>query len=392
MVQGARHRPEGSGVPQRRSTAADRPRGNEARDGGARVNAQQPKTAPAANAPKELGKPLVPTTQINRIRFSPDGKMLVAACFDGTVKRWDVSGKEPIELPAITGHNGWVTSLAFAGTALFSVDSWGRLTATDLSAKESKKLWSVEAAHDGWLRGVAVSPNGERLITGGKDGFARLWNTADGKQIGDFEAKADVLSVCYSPGGKSVFVGDLFGVVRELHTVPGKPVRTFEAKELHKLDRIQDVGGVKNLLISGDGKTLFAAGAEPKSGGFVQCVPLIVAFDLATGKRLSTYKGANDNEGYVTDMAWHPDGYVIGTTSGQPGQGKLFCWKPGEAAPFFSGGKLPNCHSVALHPKGEIVAVSATNANSSGNGRVKGMGGDYPANTSPIQLWTVPKA
>src|SRR5881275_1462883 len=115
----------------------------------------QPKTAPAANAPKELGKPLTPTTQVNRIRFSPDGKMLVAACFDGTVKRWDMTGKEPTELPAITGHNGWVASIAFVGTTLFSADSWGRLTASDVSAKEPKQLWTVEAAHDGWARALA---------------------------------------------------------------------------------------------------------------------------------------------------------------------------------------------------------------------------------------------
>jgi WD40 repeat protein len=346
----------------------------------------QPKAA--ANAPKELGKPFNPGAQVNRVRFSPDGKLLAAACFDGTVKRWDTTGKEPAELPALTGHNGWVSSLAFAGASLYSVDSWGRLSAWDSATKESKPLWTVEAAHDGWARTVAVSPDGSQLATCGKDGFVRLWNPADGKKFAEFDAKADVLSVTFAPDGKSVFAGDLFGLVREI--AEGKVARTFEAKELHKTDRIQDVGGARCLLVSGDGKTLFAAGAEPKTGGFVQCVPLLIAFDLATGKRLSQYKGVNDNEGYVTDLVWHPGGYVIGTTSGQPGQGKFFFWKPGDEKPFFTGGKLPNCHSVALHPDGDRLAVSATNANSSGNGRVGGA--NYPANTSPIQMWTIPKS
>ncbi|HJZ59652.1 MAG TPA: hypothetical protein VKE74_32205, partial [Gemmataceae bacterium] len=90
-------------------------------------------------------------------------------------------------------------------------------------------------------------------------------------------------------------------------------------KELYRLDRIQDVGGVRCLLFSGDGKTLFVAGAEPKTGGFVQCVPVLVGFDRTSGKRVSQWRGANDNEGYITDLAWHPDAYVIGTASGQPG-------------------------------------------------------------------------
>jgi hypothetical protein len=124
----------------------------------------------------------------------------------------------------------------------------------------------------------------------------------------------------------------------------------------------------------------------------VQAIPLLIAFDLATGERIGQYKGANDSEGYVTDLAWHADGYVIGTTSGQPGQGKFFFWKPGEEKPFFVGGKHPNCHSVAISPDGTKIAVSATNANSSGNGRVKGAGGEYPANSSPIQMWSLPKA
>ena len=53
----------------------------------------QPK---AAKAPKELGKPFNPGVQVNRIRFSPDGKLLSAACFDGRVRHWVVTGKEPV--------------------------------------------------------------------------------------------------------------------------------------------------------------------------------------------------------------------------------------------------------------------------------------------------------
>jgi WD40 repeat protein len=347
----------------------------------------QPK---AANAPKELGKPIVPPTQVTRVRFSPDGKQLAAACFDGKIRRWNVTGKEPAELPAIPGHNGWVTDITFAGNALFSTDSWGRLTASDVTAKEPQ-LWTVEAAHDGWARGVALAPANSPLATCGKDGLIRLWQRETGKKLKEFDARSDVLSVCFAADGKSVFAGDLFGKIRRFDLISSEQSATIEVKEFYKLDRIQDVGGVKCLLVSGDGKTLLAGGAEPKTGGFVQCVPLLVAFDLATGKRVGQYRGAADNEGYVTDMAWHPDGFVIFTTSGQPGQGKFHFWKPGADKALFTGGKLPNCHSVALHPDGDRIAVSATNANSSGNGRVKGKGGEYPQNTSPIQLLSVPK-
>jgi WD40 repeat protein len=135
---------------------------------------------------------------------------------------------------------------------------------------------------------------------------------------------------------------------------------------------------------------LIVAGAVPSSGGVVQTTPLIVAFGRASGKRLWQWKGANEAEGFVTDLAWHPGGYIVASASGQPGQGKVFFLKPGATAPFFAAPK-PNVHSVAVHPDGTRVAAALTNANSNGNGRVKGAGGAYAANVSPIQLWQIQK-
>jgi len=352
----------------------------------------KPKTPPAdPTKPAELGKPIDPPAQILRVRFAPDGTLLAAACSDGLVRRWDVTADAPADLPPLAGHNGWVTGLAFGKDVLFSADSWGRVSAWNPAAKDAKPLWTVEAAHDGWVRTVALAPDGTTLATCGKDGFVRLWNANDGTKRSDVATAADTLSVAFGADGKTVLAGDLFGLVREFEVAGGKVLRTFEAKELHKHDRLQNVGGARCLLFDAAGKTLLVAGAEPKTGGFVQCTPLLIAFDRASGKRLWQWKGANDNEGYVTDLAWHPDGYVVACASGQPGQGKVFFLKPGEAVPFFVSPK-PNVHSVALSPDGTRMAAALTNANSSGNGKVKGKGGEYPANVSPVQFWKVPKA
>lgn len=348
---------------------------------------QPPKGKIDPTKPAELGKPLNPPAQLFRIRFSPDGKILAAGGSDGRVHRWDVSTPTPTELPPFTGHNGWVCGLAFAGEVLLTSDSWGRLTAWNA---DGKPRWSHEAAHEGWARMVATRGAADPIATCGRDGFVRLWNPADGAKIGEIAVGADALSVVFAPDCKSVLAGDLFVITREFDVPSGKLVLTFEAKELHRVDRVQDVGGVRCLLFDGSGKTLFVAGGEPKTGGFVQSIPTLIGFDRTSGQRLASWKGANDNEGYITDLAWHSDGYVMGTTSGQPGQGKVFFWKPGAEPPFFSVAK-PNVHSIALSPNGQLMAAAMTNANSSGNGRPKGPGGEYPANFSPIQLWQMPK-
>ena len=110
-------------------------------------------------------------------------------------------------------------------------------------------------------------------------------------------------------------------------------------------------------------------------------------FEAATGKLKQSLKIGADNDGYVHDAHWHKDGFVMAVTSGQPGIGKLVFHRPGDAQPFFLTTKMPNCQSLAVHPDGQRLIVAATNANSSGNGRIKSKDNTYPANTSPLYLW-----
>lgn len=346
----------------------------------------QTKPKPAAGVPVEGKTPLKPDTQLSCVRFSPCGKTLAAAGFDGSIRRWSTAAL-PAELPRLAGHDGWVTALAFHPdrVRLFSADSWGRLVCWDHAAVA--KLWEVPAAHAGWLRKVAVSHDGTTVATCGRDGFVRLWAADTGARRAELAADDDLLALAYHPSG-ALLTGDLHGRIRQWDA-GGKPGRTFDAKETFKLDRIQEVGGVRCLAFGPAGATLFAGGAEPKTGGFVQATPVVAAFDWATGQRTSSWKGAGDNEGFVHDLRVHPAGYAMAVTSGQPGQGKVFFWKPGDAQPFFAAAK-PNCHSLDLSPDGATLAVSATNANSSGNGRAKGV--EYAANSSPVYFWHLPPA
>ena len=352
---------------------------------------QAKKNAPAdPKQPKELGKPLIAPAQIMRLRFNSAGTQLAAGCMDGTVRRWDVTGKDPTDLPPIAGLNGWVQALEFGPTGLFTGSSWGALTAWDCAESEAKKLWSVGEAHDGWVRMAATAPDGDTVATCGRDGFVRVWGAKDGKKQLEINVGADTLAVAFAPDRKQILAGDMFGIVHIFDLASGKLARTLEAKELHRLIGIQDVGGVHCLAFDTDGKTVFVAGAEPKTAGFIQAAPVLIAFDWASGKRSSSWKGANDNEGFITDLLWHPSGYAMGTCSGQPGQGKFFGWRPGAAQPHIAVAR-PNCHSLALHPDKERVAVAATNANSAGNGRPKGKT-EYPHNNSPVSFWQLPKA
>jgi WD40 repeat protein len=340
--------------------------------------------------PKEV-KQLKLDRQMCIVRFSPDGKLLVAGGQDAQIRRWD---EQLNELPALTGHGGWVQTLAFhpSSERLFSADSWGKLICWPAAEKEAKPAWTVEQAHDGWIRGLAASADGKQLATCGMDRKLRLWSAEDGKKLTELSGHADdVLSVAFHPDGKSVVSGDIKGIVKQWDVASGKPVREFDAKVLYRLDRLQDTGGARCLAFDKEGKVLACAGTQPKNGGNVQGVPTILLFDWQTGKVQHTLKHGADGDAYVYDVHFHPAGFLMAVSSGNPGVGKFYFQQPGDAQPFFVTPKMANCHSLAVHPNGSRFVVSATNGGSNGNGR--GANKDnYPGNWSPLVVWDMPKS
>lgn len=325
--------------------------------------------------------------QLCTLRFSRCGKVLAGGTFEGAIARWDASGDSFAPLPPISGHHGWVQSLAFHpdGQRLFAADSWGSVACWEYASATPRAAWKA-AVHDGWIHQLALSGDGALIATAGRDRTVRLLAAADGKPRQTLNSNEDVFSVAFHPGGKHVVSGDLKGLIQVWEVETGKPVRTFDARTMYLKDRIQDVGGVRCLTFSDDGSTIVAGGSKPKSGGFVQGSLLLLFFDWRTGKLSHTIRGAADTEGFVFDAAWHPSGFIMAVTSGQPGNGKLFLQRPADEKPLLVQSGMTNCHALSLHPNGRRLAVSGTNANSAGNGRLL-RNNEYPGNFSPVHVF-----
>jgi WD40 repeat protein len=352
---------------------------------------QDPKKLLERYEPKEF-KVLKSEMQICTARFSHCGKVLAAGCYDSLVRRWDLSSDDLAELPPLNCQGGWIQRLAFHADdkRLFVADSWGQLQAWSYGEKEAQPLWSAPKAHDGWIRGLAISPDGEKLATCGIDQKIRLWSTADGKPLAEYAANSEpVFALAFHPDGKSLVSGDLKGIVRQWDLADGKVVREFDAKLLHTLNRLQDVGGVRVLTFDGEGKTLACGGLVPKNGGNVQGVPTILLFDWQTGKTKQTIKVGTDGDGLVYDIQLLPEEIVMAVTSGNPGTGKLFLLAPGDEKPFFITPKMANCQSLDMHPNGRRIAVVATTSGG-GNGRQLNKMGQYEGNKSAVHLLDLP--
>lgn len=134
--------------------------------------------------------------------FSPDGKQIVTASWDGKARVWNADGRgEPVVLE---GHADQVLS------AVFSAD--GKRIVTGSSDKTAR-VWNADGSgksivlrgHDGPVKFAAFSPNGKRIVTGSADKTVRFWKADGSGKPTVLEGHLDaVSSVAFSPDGKRI--------------------------------------------------------------------------------------------------------------------------------------------------------------------------------------------
>ncbi|KAJ2935368.1 hypothetical protein H1R20_g1726, partial [Candolleomyces eurysporus] len=100
--------------------------------------------------------------------FSPNGKYIVLGLEGGTVELWSAQTGQPA-LEPMTGHSGWVTSVAFSPD--------GKLW----DARTAQPALEPIKGHTHLVTSVAFSPDGKYIVSGPHNKAIHLWNICHGQ-------------------------------------------------------------------------------------------------------------------------------------------------------------------------------------------------------------------
>jgi ribosome assembly protein 4 len=120
------------------------------------------------------------------VAFSPNGRELVSASGDTTVRFWDIQTETPIG--TCTGHKNWVLVVSWSpdGERLASGDMNGEIRIWN--PKEIKAEGLKLQGHKAFITGLSWEPlhankDCSRLVSGSKDATIKIWDTKQGRAV-----------------------------------------------------------------------------------------------------------------------------------------------------------------------------------------------------------------
>jgi len=258
------------------------------------------------------------------VDFSPDGQYAIVGtgnvgnndigvAFDtpADTSAWLIDLRDRSEIRTLRGHNDWVWEMDLNADGTRAVSGGGSFTQP---VKDTRVLvWDVESGevlhalgktegdttigHTNTVDGVAFTPDGQQVLSGGWDSQVLLWDIASESIVRAFEGhEGQVHAVDVSPDGQYGASVDKLGAIILWDLATGEEVRRFEGGH-------ETVApAVNHVAFSPDGSQLLTSGDDKK----------IILWNVADASIAQTFIGHKDR---VNTVEFSPDGSRIASTS-----------------------------------------------------------------------------
>jgi WD40 repeat protein len=272
------------------------------------------------------------TLTVNACAVTPDGRQVVSASDDYTLKVWDLaSGRR---LANLEGHTARVRTCAVTrdGQHVVSASDDNTLKVWDLAS--GHPLATLEG-HADWVRACAVTPDGRRVVSASDDTTLKIWDLASGHPLATLEGHASSVRACaVTPDGRYVVSASDDATLKIWDLASGHPLATLEGHTAEVLA----------CAVTPDGRLVVSASYDRT----------LKVWDLASGQLLTTLQG---HAAAVNECALTPDSSLVVSAS-EDNTLKVWNLAPGQPIATVEG-HADWVRACAVTPDGRLV-VSAS--------------------------------
>ena len=241
---------------------------------------------------------------VEAVSFSPDGKRLYSGGWGEAngFRVWDATTGEPIAEYRGEGHNTFSLALSPDGELVATGGSRGVVQLWD--AHSGRRLQRFRW-HNSSVKGLAFSPDGRFLASASREG-ARLWEVGSEKEALKLDTgKGECEAVRFSPDGKTLIAGGYYLIPTGERRVKTIGKLWFwdvdKANEVREVESKADAGEILDIVFSPDGKTMV-------TGCILQAIEF---WDPATGKLVRTLQGRQGDMCSSVKLSFSPDGKTL---------------------------------------------------------------------------------